>query len=180
MTQTRTVLIRTIEATAKLIDGTELAVATNDEGRMMAALQRPAASGKPPRTVIYVDPDNYDRYGGDPGDIGRLQPDPSWLKDDGYLLTRALAHLTSKEPDRRGDLRPAETDTDGTRKPGTARIQIPATMRPMQVDGSAFGRPLRCTLLSASRGAAQTTVAVLAGSGAGSNPDIREIKEHQA
>ena len=180
MTQTRTVLIRTIEATAKLIDGSELAVTTNDEGRTMAALQQAGANGTPPRTIVYVDPDNYYRYSGDPGDIGRLQPDPSWLKNDDYPLTRALAHLATKEPDRHDDLRPAETDTDGTREPNTARIRIPATMRPLQVDGSAFGRPLRCTLLSASRGAAQTTVAVLAGTSTGSNPDIREVEDDEA
>ena len=176
-TQTRTVLIRTIEATARLIDGSKLAIAENDEGRMMAALQRPAANGKPAKTIIYIDPDNHDWYSGEPGDIGRLLPDPSWLDDQAYVLTRALAHLTTKIPVSLDDLRPAAADADDTREPGTARIRIPSTMRAMQVGSSAFGRPFRCILLSASQSAAQTTVAVLAGTQAGSNPDIREVED---
>ena len=180
MAQNRTVLIHTIEPTARLIDGTELAVTRNDEGRKLATLQRPAADGKPARGVIYVDPDNYDRYSETPGDIGRLQPDPSWLDDDEYLLTRALAHLATGTRARADDLRPSETDTDGTRKAGTARIRIPSTMKPMKIHTTVFGRPLRCTLLSGNRGAAQTTVAVLVGTEAGSNPDIQEIKDDAA
>ena len=63
-------------------------------------------------------------------------------------------------------------------KPGKKSCtSIPSTMRAMQVGSSAFGRPFRCILLSASRSAAQTTVAVLAGTQAGSNPDIREVED---
>ena len=176
MRQTRAVVIHAIEPTARLIDGTELAVTRNDEGRKLAVLQRPAADGKPARGVIYVDPDNYDRYSETPSDIGRLQPDPSWLDDNEYLLTRGLAHLAKETRTKADDLRPAETDTDGTRKAGTARIRIPSTMKAMKVHTTVFGRPLRCTLLSENRGAAQTTIAVLGGTEAGSNPDIEDIK----
>ena len=179
-TRTRTVLIRTIEATANLIDGSELAVARNDEGEMKAALQRPARDGKPRQTIVYIDPDNHEWYSGTPGDIGRLQPDPSWLTNHEYLLTRALAHLTTERtPVRPDDLRPAAANADSAREPGTARIRIPSTMRAMEVVSSVFGRPLRCTLLSGTEGAAQTTVAVLAGRQPASKADIRKIENDE-
>ena len=174
----RTVLIRTIEATAKLMDGTELNIATNDEGRKLAAMQRPGKSGSAPETVLYVHPDDHDSWLGEPGDIGRLQPDPGWLKDRAYMLTRALAHLVSEvPPGNPDDLRPRDADMKATREPGTARIRIPATMKATRVEGIAFGRSLVCTLLSESEGAAQTTFAVLAGTQAATKPDICEIDD---
>ena len=178
-TQTRIVLIRTIEATANLIDGSELAVARNDEDELKAALQRPARNGKPRQTILYIDPDNHDWYSGTLGDIGRLQPDPSWLTNHEYLLTRALAHLTTETPVSPDDLRPAGADADSAREPGTARIRIPSTMMAMEVTSSVFGRPLRCTLLSATQGAAQTTVAVLAGREPASKADIRKTENDE-
>ena len=175
-TPTRTVLIRTIEATAKLIDGSELAVARNEDGRLVAALQRPATENKPARTIVYVDPDNHEGYSGKQGEIGPLQPDRSWLNDHAYLLTRALAHLTSESGENAYDLRPDATDANGAREPGTARIRIPSTMKALQVEGSTLGGGFRCILLSASRGAAQTTVAIVCGTQAGANPHIRKVE----
>ena len=113
---TRTVLIQTIEATAKLIDGSELTVASNEEERLTAALQKPGTAGRPARTIVYIEPDNYEAYGERTGDIGRLQPDPSWQKDRGVPAdagARAPNEREAGEPHR-----PAPGPGRGRRSPG--------------------------------------------------------------